>query len=213
MKNLIKSSFIGSLLFTVSLLFSCKKEMKHGNISGNNSIVYESDYMYQYKFRPLSIGNTYIIKYHLDVYSDVVGRVSILASGGKTNGKADWFKDIEISNLKLVDDVKISLSGSNLNFSNDLINCKLIYSYYPIDNSGKKTKILATFNGYSPSEGKVSLSSSGENLINLFKENPDGNLYLEFSFTQNAAADQYANLGYSVAFHYDYSYTTMESKK
>lgn len=214
MKNVIQSQLILSLLLVMPVLFSCKKEKNLGNPSGTNSISYQSDYTYQYKFRPLSIGNTYIFQYDIDIYSDILGRVTFLASGGKTDGKADWFRDIVISNIKLIDDVNISLSGSDLNFSHDLINCKLIYSYYPVDNSGQQKKVLATFNGYNSSEAKVKLSSSGEDLTNLFKENPvGGKLSLEFSFSKNAAVGQYANLGYNIAFDYHYSYTSMASTK
>ncbi|MCO5259524.1 MAG: hypothetical protein M9916_05220 [Crocinitomicaceae bacterium] len=201
------------LLLATTLILSCKKEGNHYNPNGNNTIVYESDYMYPYKFKPLSSGNRFIIEYHLDVYQDILGQIAYSANGSKTDGEADWFKNLTVSNLKLSDEIKIKLTDSDLNFSNDLTNCKLIYSYYPIDNSGKKTRLLATFNGYNSSDKTVSLISTGNDLSSLFQENSSGTLYLDFSFSKSATADNYANLTYLIAFNYDYSYTGMASAK
>lgn len=206
----MKKIFYVSLLLVALVASSCKKE-QYSTPSGNNNIVYESDYMYPYKFRPLSIGNTFIISYNADVYKDILGQVASDANGSKTNGNSNWIKDIVISNLKLNEAIEVKLSGSDLNFSNDLLNCQLIYSY--TTTSASETRLLATFNGYNSSESKVSLISTGNDLLSLFKDNPYGNLYLKFSFSQNAATDNYANLTYTVAFSYDYSYTQMESKK
>ncbi|HNS43231.1 MAG TPA: hypothetical protein PKN22_10770, partial [Taishania sp.] len=176
-----------------------------------NNIVYESGYMYPSKFRPLSVGNTFIIRYNVSVYNDILGQVAYSASGSKTNGNSNWFKDITISNLKLNDAIDVTLTGSNLNFSNDLLNCQLIYSY--ATTGSPETRLLATFNGYNSSTNKVSLISTGNDLLSLFKDNPYGDLYLKFSFSQNAATDNYANLTYTVAFSYNYSYTEMSSSK
>lgn len=205
-----KQTIILFLLATI-LTLSCKKEGQQSNPNGNNNIVYESGYMYPSKFRPLSVGNTFIIRYNVSVYNDILGQVAYSASGSKTDGKSNWIKDITISNLKLNDAIDVILTGSNLNFSNDLLNCQLIYSY--ATTGAPDTRLLATFNGYNSSTNKVSLISTGNDLLSLFKDNPYGDLYLKFSFSQNAATDNYANLTYTVAFSYNYSYTEMSASK
>ncbi len=208
----INNPFYYWAIAVVVLLSSCKKENPSNVINGSNNIVYKTGYMNNYKFRPLAIGNTHVVVYDFDIYSDILGQVAKTALGGKTNGKADWINNIEIKNLQLKDELQVSISGSDLNFASDLLNTQLVYTYYPPDNSGKRIKVLASFMGYDSFYGKVKLSPVSENLETFFSLFPYGVLSLEFAFSKNSSDNQYANLNYSFPFHYDYSYTNMESK-
>lgn len=193
--------------------FSCNKEHL-STPSGNNSIIYESKSMSNYKFTPYQTGMTYHID-NVSVYNDILGVVASIASGGKTDDKANWYKDITISNLKLSSYLKIKLSStSGYNLSTNLTDCKLIYSYYPIDNSGEKKEVLAFFDSYDSANKVVKMIPVSQDLTSLFKTNANnyGDLYLKFSFAQNGGSE-YAYLEYSIPFDYDYSYKTKEAKK
>lgn len=175
-------------------------------------MIYESKPMSNYKFSPSQYGLTY----HIDnayVYTDVLGVVASMAAGGKTDDKANWYKDITISDLKLSSYLNIKLSAtSGYNLSSNLTDCKLIYSYYPMDNSGEKKEVLAFFDSYDAANKVVKMIPVSQDLTNLFKTNNYGDLYLKFSFSQSGVGE-YAYLEYTVPFDYSYSYSTKSSKK
>lgn len=193
------------------MALSCNKEQV-SSPSGTNSIIYESKPMSNYKFSPSQYGLTY----HIDnayVYTDVLGVVASMAAGGKTDDKANWYKDITISDLKLSSYLEIKLSAtSGYNLSSNLTDCKLIYSYYPMDNSGEKKEVLAFFDSYDAANKVVKMIPVSQDLTNLFKTNNYGDLYLKFSFSQSGVGE-YAYLEYTVPFDYSYSYSTKSSKK
>lgn len=189
-------------------LVACKKDSV---MTGNNSQVYRSPQGYPSKITPSLVGNVLIIE-NADVYPNILGIVSGMANSGTTNDKLDWVKDIQISNLRLSSNAHVEIISDGSSFvRNHLTDSKLIYSYYPSDNSGEKKVTLANYNGIGNTSSQINYMTTGEDITQLMKDNPGGQLYVSFSFDANSSAP--VSLGYYISFDYDYSYSTMESKK
>jgi hypothetical protein len=206
----LKSIFFLTFTITLFSLSSCNK-YKPSTMGGDNSIIYESPSMNGEKMTPSKFGNIYYID-NVAVYTDIYGVVSDMATSGMTNDKPNWVKDIVIQNIKLSDYFRIKASGLT-GFGNLMTDCKLIYSYYPIDNSGEKKVILAMSDGYDNSTKEVKMISMGQDLTALFKENKynSGKLYLDFKF--NDSPNDYVYINYYIPFDYSYQFTNKEASK
>lgn len=197
---------IVAVALSIFIVTSCKKSSV---IQGNNFHVYETEQGYPAKLKPSATGNVLIVE-NADLYPDILGIVAGMANSGMTNGKLDWVKDMQISELKLNEETYIRVSGAS-GFGSNITNSNLIYSYYPTDNSGEKKITIASYGGYDSSNGRIKYTISGENVTELFKTNPGGKLYFNFSFNNNAS--DYVYMDYHIAFSYDFAYSTMASKK
>ncbi|MBC9811665.1 hypothetical protein H9Y05_04170 [Crocinitomicaceae bacterium CZZ-1] len=189
------------------VLAACKKDSV---MTGSNTQVYRSPQGYPSKITPTLVGNVLIIE-NADVYPNIMGIVSGMANSNTTNDKLNWVKDIQISKLRLAYDVHVEIISDGSSFvRNHLTDSKLIYSYYPSDNSGEKKVTLANYAGIGSTSSQINYTSTGEDITQLMKDNPGGQLYVSFSFDANSPSP--VSLGYYIAFDYDYSYSTMESK-
>lgn len=199
------------------LLNACGKIYKPRAEHGSNSIVYERSYLdpaYEINTASMVSSETFLIG-EFNIYQDAVGRVTFSAFGGATNGKPDWIRNIEISNLKLSPYLKLSLSNNgSSSLSTNLINCQLFYTYYPMDNSGKKKVLLANFVEYNSSENEVIMQPINDDLTNLFKEQIfGGKLEILFKFAPTPHDIGKLNLRYTIPFDFDYTYSSKEASK
>lgn len=201
-----------TFVFILSLV-ACEKNIH--TIEGTNSVVYRRDYGDHYKIEmaPMVQKETFIIG-EVDVYKDVMGHVAQDASGSSINGKPYWIKDITIRDLKLSEHIQIGLTDDNSNLNSNLVNCQLLYTYYPADNSGEKKVLLANFVEYNASAKRAIMQTTGQDLTSLFAEqHASGSLRLVFQFGQTPHNVGKMRLWYTIPFSYAYTYSYMESKK
>lgn len=205
------------VLSLVLMLGSCgKQQIRKGD--GTNTVVYELSYLddaYDIKTAPMLPSETFVIG-DVDVYSDALGRASYSIMSGATDGKPDWVRNVELSNFRLSPHLKISLYNQGTsNLSNNLVNCQLFFTYYPVDNSGQKKFVLASFVEYNAAKSEVIMQPTSENLTSLFKSQQiyGGKLELVFKFAQTPHDIGVMKLRYTIPFDYAYSYESKVAKK
>ena len=202
------------LLSIVLLLGSCGKKVHTGQ--GTNTVIYERSHLvdaYEIQTASMLQNETFVIG-DVNVYQDALGLVAYSALGGATNGKPDWVKDVVIRDLKLSQHLKISLYNDGASLANNLVNCQLFFTYYPIDNSGEKKVILANFVEYNTSKEEVILQPTGDDLTTLFKEQIfGGQLKLVFKFAQTPHNVGKMKLRYRLPFDFAYTFASKEAKK
>lgn len=202
------------VLSLVLLLGSCGKQVRTGQ--GTNTVIYERSYLvdaYEIQTAPMLQNETFVIG-DVDVYRDALGLVTYSALGGATNGKPDWIKDVVIRDLKLSQNLKISLYNDGSSLANNLVNCQLFFTYYPMDNSGEKKVVLANFVEYSTSKEEVILQPTGEDLTTLFKEQVFGGQFkLVFKFAQTPHNVGKMKLRYTIPFDFSYTFLSKEANK
>ncbi|HRO76141.1 MAG TPA: hypothetical protein PLP27_08355 [Crocinitomicaceae bacterium] len=205
------------IIFVLSLVLvlgSCGKKVHTGQ--GTNTVIYERSHLvdaYEIQTAPMLQNETFVIG-DVNVYQDALGLVAYSALGGATNGKPDWVKDIVIRNLKLSEHLKISLYNDGASLANNLVNCQLFFTYYPMDNSGEKKVVLANFVEYNSSKNEVIMQTTGNDLTTLFKEQVfGGQLELVFKFAQTPHSVGKMKLRYTIAFDFAYTFASKEAKK
>lgn len=217
LKIKMRRNRIIAILCLALLLGSCAKMYKPRADQGSNSIIYErsySDPAYEISTASMTSSKTFLIG-EFNIYQDAVGRVTYSAFGSATDGKPNWIRNVEISNLKLSPSLKLTLynSGSS-SLSNTLTNCQLFYTYYPMDNSGKTKVLLANFIEYNASKDEVIMQPVNDDLTNLFKEQIfGGKLEILFKFAPTPHDVGKLNLRYTIPFDFDYAYSSKEADK
>lgn len=197
-----------TLLLIASLLLNGCYGDHVSTMQGDNNVVYSNNYMYPIKFEPSKYGNRIYVD-NVDIYAQALGQTAYSSNGSLTDGKPDWSKEIIISNIHLTSNLEVKLSGGGM--SNNLLDAKLIYAYYPINNSGKKEIVLATYASYNASDSKINFDVFDRNLTSTLKENyGSGEMYFTFKFANSK--DDNAYLTYTIPFNYQYSFKQKQAK-
>jgi hypothetical protein len=197
---------IFSLIFLATAIVSCKKDP--AIVSGNNSLIYESDAFVSVMTNFSSVVNTAQLEVdNVNPYNHMIGEVMSTGLEATINGNGVAVSNVQITDIKITS-LELYCPYDLSDFSNYLTNCEVLLQY--LDNSANwVTSELGTFSSISNSNSKILFNTASGDLTSFMKNKPNR---IVFKFNFSGAPTSELEVKYKVGFDYNYTYESAEQK-